>query len=132
MKDEDGFYDTKLQLNDGRSLAWFHEPYQDVKPYLDFIFNHVSNFWDEFSNETALVNSIIDELVSDTNKTNYERIINRKDAIKKALDMANKDDIILIAGKGDDNYMAVGNDYLPYKDEDVVISYFQTKFHNEL
>ncbi len=61
VKDEDGFYDTKLQLNDGRSLAWFHEPYQDVKPYLDFIFNHVSNFWDEFSNETALVNSIIDE-----------------------------------------------------------------------
>lgn len=61
VKDEDGFYNTKLQLNDGRSLAWFHEPYQDVKPYLDFIFNHVSNFWDEFSNETALVNSIIDE-----------------------------------------------------------------------
>ena len=78
------------------------------------------------------VNSIIDELVSDTNKTNYERIIDRHDAIKKALDKATKDDIVLIAGKGDDNYMAIGNDYLPYKDEDVVISYFQTKYHNEL
>ena len=78
------------------------------------------------------VNTIIDELVSDTNKTNFERIIDREEAIKKALDMAIKDDIVLIAGKGDDNYMAIGDEYLPYKDEDVVISYFQTKFHNEL
>ena len=78
------------------------------------------------------VNSIIDDLVSDTKKTNYERIIDRKEAIKKALDMAKDNDIILIAGKGDDNYMALGNEYLPYKDEEVVISYFQVKYHNEL
>ena len=78
------------------------------------------------------VNSIIDELISGSNKTNYERIIDRKMAIKKALDMASEKDIVLIAGKGDDNYMAIGEDYLPYKDEDVVISYFQSKYHNEL
>jgi UDP-N-acetylmuramyl-tripeptide synthetase len=78
------------------------------------------------------VNEIIDELVSGTNKTNYERIIDRTEAIKKALDMATNDDIVLIAGKGDDNYMAIGDEYLPYKDEDVVINYFQTKFYNEM
>ena len=78
------------------------------------------------------VNTIIDELVSGTKKTNYERIIDRTDAIKKALDMALENDIILIAGKGDDNYMAIGDEYLPYKDEDVVISYFQSKYFNEL
>ena len=71
------------------------------------------------------VNEIINELVSDTNKTNYERIIDRKEAIKKAIDMANKDDIILIAGKGDDNYMAIGNEYIPYKDKDVILSYLK-------
>ena len=69
------------------------------------------------------VNSIIDELVSGTNKNNYERIINREEAIKKAIDMAKKDDIILVAGKGDDNYMAIGDEYLPYKDEDVIKKY---------
>ena len=74
------------------------------------------------------VNSIIDELVSDTNKDNYERIIDRKEAIKKAIDMANKDDIILIAGKGDDNYMAIGNEYVPYKDKDVVLNYLKNSF----
>ena len=78
------------------------------------------------------VNEIIDELIGDSKKTNYERIIDRKEAIKKAIDMASHDDIVLIAGKGDDEYMAIGKDYLPYKDEDVVISYFQTKFYNEL
>lgn len=55
------FIIPNCKFNDGRSLVWFHEPYQDIKPYLDFIFNHISNFWDEFSDEATLVNSIIDE-----------------------------------------------------------------------
>ena len=63
---------------------------------------------------------------------NYERIIDRSEAIKKAIELSSKDDIILIAGKGDDDYMAIGDEYLPYKDENVVISYFQSKYYNEL
>ena len=66
------------------------------------------------------VNSIINDLVSETSKTNYERIIDRKEAIKKAFAIANKDDIVLIAGKGDDNYMAIGNEYLPYNDKNTI------------
>ncbi len=66
------------------------------------------------------VNSIIDELVSGTIKNNYERIINREAAIKKAISIAKENDIVLIAGKGDDNYMAIGNDYLAYSDKDIV------------
>ena len=72
------------------------------------------------------VNSIIDDLISKSNKTNYKRVINRCEAIKKALDMASKDDIVLIAGKGDDNYMAIGNEYLPYSDKDVIKEYFKS------
>ena len=71
------------------------------------------------------VDSIIDDLVSDTDNTNYERVIDRKEAIFKALDMAEKDDIILIAGKGIDNYMALGNEYISYCDLDVVDEYFK-------
>ena len=70
------------------------------------------------------VNSIIDGLVSNTNKVNYKRIINRKEAIYKALSIAGNNDIILIAGKGDDNYMAVNNEYIPYSDRDSIKSYF--------
>ena len=71
------------------------------------------------------VNDIIDDLISDSNKTNYERVVDRKEAIYKAFDMAEKDDIILIAGKGRDNYMAIKDKYLPYNDYDVIRDYFR-------
>ena len=70
------------------------------------------------------VNQIIDDLVSESNLTNYERIIDRKEAIYKALSMAEKDDIVFITGKGRDNYMALGKEYLPYSDYEVIKSYF--------
>ena len=72
------------------------------------------------------VNEIIDQLVSNCTKDNYERIINRKEAIRKALSMAKMNDIIFIAGKGDDNYMAIGNEYLPYSDRDIIEDFFKT------
>ena len=71
------------------------------------------------------VNTIIDELVSDSDKNNYERILNRNEAIFKALSIASEDDIILIAGKGSDTYMAIGNEYLPYSDIEVINKYFE-------
>ncbi len=73
------------------------------------------------------VNAIIDDLVSESKNTNYERILDRKEAIKKALDMAEKGDIVLIAGKGRDNYMAVEDKYLPYNDYEVIEEYFKNK-----
>ncbi len=70
------------------------------------------------------VDKIIDEMISSSSNTNYERIINRESAIKKAFSMAQKDDIVLVTGKGRDNFMAVGNEYLPYNDYDVITKYF--------
>ena len=70
------------------------------------------------------VNTIIDDLVSLSDKTNYLRIIDRSEAIKKALDMANDNDLVLIAGKGCDNYMALGNKYIPYCDKEEIGIYF--------
>ena len=84
--------------------------------------DHVIFTMDDPRNED--VNAIIDELISDSNKTNYERIIDRKEAIKKALDIAKTNDIVLIAGKGDDNYMAIGDKYLDYSDGEVINNYF--------
>ena len=68
---------------------------------------------------------IISDLVSASNKNNYEIIIDRKEAIYKALSIAEKDDIILVAGKGIDNYMAIEDKYLPYSDLKVIDSYFR-------
>ena len=54
----------------------------------------------------------------------YEIIVDREEAINYAFDHAKKDDIILIAGKGRDNYMAIGDKYIPYCDYDVIKKYF--------
>lgn len=70
-------------------------------------------------------NKIIDDLIGKSKLTNYERVIDRKEAIYKALSLAKKDDIILIAGKGRDDYMAIGDKYLPYCDYDVIKSYYE-------
>ena len=70
------------------------------------------------------VNKIIYDLIKNSKNTNYERIIDRKEAIYKALSLAKEGDIILIAGKGRDNYMALKNEYVPYCDYDVIKSYY--------
>lgn len=70
------------------------------------------------------VEFIINDLVSKTAKKNYERIIDRRKAINKALCIAKKDDIVLIIGKGRDNYMAIENQNIPYCDYDVIKDFF--------
>ena len=64
------------------------------------------------------------KICENSKNTNYERIIDRKEAIYKALSLAKEGDIILIAGKGRDNYMALKNEYVPYCDYDVIKSYY--------
>lgn len=71
------------------------------------------------------VDSIIDDMVS-LSKIEYIRIISREEAIKKALSMAFEleDCVVLILGKGRDNYMAIKDEKIPYSDYDVVKDYF--------
>lgn len=68
-------------------------------------------------------NEIIKEMINNREGC-YKIIINRAEAINFALDHAKSGDIVLIAGKGRDNYMAIGNDYIPYNDYEVIKEYF--------
>ena len=69
------------------------------------------------------VDSIIDEMVGD--KKDYIRIVNREEAINYALSIASKGDVVLILGKGRDNYMAIKDKKIPYSDYDVISNYFK-------
>lgn len=71
------------------------------------------------------VDDIIDQMVQDG--SDYIRITNREEAINRALDMATSDDVVLILGKGRDNYMAIGDKKVKYCDYDVVKNYFRGK-----
>jgi len=66
---------------------------------------------------------IINDMINNNNG-NYKIIIDREEAIKYALDNAKEGDIILIAGKGRDNYMAIEDKYVPYSDYEVINNYF--------
>ena len=68
------------------------------------------------------VDTIIDEMVGE-NK-DYIRIIDREEAINYALSIALKKDVVLILGKGRDNYMAIGDKKVKYNDYDVIKRYF--------
>lgn len=69
------------------------------------------------------VEDIIKDLTKNVKKNNYISITNRKKAIKFAINYANKDDLILIIGKGTDNYMAIKNKYKKYNDLKVIKKY---------
>ncbi len=63
---------------------------------------------------------IFKDMSKDLTKNNVIYIKNRKKAIKKAIKLAKKNDIILILGKGLDNYMAYKNKYKKYSDLKVI------------
>ena len=72
------------------------------------------------------VYSIIRDMLKNADgKSNYTVIGDRADAIRYAVLTARKNDTVLIAGKGRDNYMAVGNEYIPYCDYDVIEKCFK-------
>ena len=62
------------------------------------------------------VQDIIKDMTKELKKNNYIYIKNRKKAIKYAINISKKDDLILILGKGTDNYMAIKNKYKKYND----------------
>lgn len=51
---------------------------------------------------------IMDDIVKGIKTSNYEIELDRKEAIKKAVNMLQKDDILLVLGKGHEDYQIIG------------------------
>lgn len=71
------------------------------------------------------VNEIIDQMVGDSK--DYVRIPDREEAIRYALDIADESSVVLILGKGRDEYMAIEDKKPYYCDYDVIEKYFKEK-----
>lgn len=67
---------------------------------------------------------IVNEMLLNVSNNNYEIILDRKSAIEKALKIAEKDDIVVILGKGLDNYIAIEDKYISYSDYAIIKNYF--------
>ncbi len=68
------------------------------------------------------VDDIIDDMVGD--KKDYIRIPDRVEAINYALSIASPNSVVLILGKGRDNYMAIEDKKLKYNDYDTISNFF--------
>ena len=53
-------------------------------------------------------------------KGNYKTVIDRTEAIKEAIQMATKRDIIVLAGKGHEPYQEINGEKYPY-DERIIV-----------
>lgn len=60
-------------------------------------------------------------------KKTFFRIPNRKEAIKYAIDLAGKDDIVVVCGKGHERSMCYGKTEYPWSDEIAIKKIFATK-----
>jgi UDP-N-acetylmuramoyl-L-alanyl-D-glutamate--2,6-diaminopimelate ligase len=52
-------------------------------------------------------------------------IVDRHEAIKHAVSIAGKEDIILLAGKGHEKYQVVNDEHLPFDDKQVLLEMFE-------
>ena len=65
---------------------------------------------------------IVNEIEKGIKKTNgkYECIVDRREAIKKAIEMANKRDLIVLAGKGHETYQEINHEKHHYDEREII------------
>ena len=64
---------------------------------------------------------ILDDIEKGMTPGRHERIVKRKSAIHRALDIVHPGDVVLLAGKGHENYQIIGTTKLPF-DEKIIVS----------
>ena len=61
-------------------------------------------------------NTIVAEIEKGFRSTHYEKIVDRTQAINRAVELARPHDIVLIAGKGHENYQELADHTIPFDD----------------
>lgn len=72
-------------------------------------------------------NDIAADMIKGSTKTNYEVIHDRKRAIIKGIELLDKDDTLLILGKGHEETITIGKEIIPYNDRQVVMEYLESQ-----
>jgi UDP-N-acetylmuramoyl-L-alanyl-D-glutamate--2,6-diaminopimelate ligase len=71
--------------------------------------------------------AIIDHIVAGIDRPDVVRITDRRAAIERALEMANPEDLILLAGKGHETYQVVGTETIPFDERTIVAEWISRK-----
>ncbi|MDN5124631.1 UDP-N-acetylmuramoyl-L-alanyl-D-glutamate--2,6-diaminopimelate ligase [Aliarcobacter butzleri] len=71
---------------------------------------------------------IIEDILAGINdKSNVEVLIDRKEALKKAISLANEKSVILVLGKGDEATQIIGDKKFEFSDKDEVLKILSSK-----
>ncbi len=70
---------------------------------------------------------IIKDIVTGLSETNFEVISDREQAIKKAVFMAGKDEMIVIAGKGHEDYQIIKGKKIHFDDHELAKKYIEER-----
>ena len=63
---------------------------------------------------------IMNDIVTGLNKDNHEIIFDRKNAIIKGMSMLKDNDILMILGKGHEDYQIIGTEKHHFSDQEIV------------
>jgi len=70
---------------------------------------------------------ILEGVNSRENPPETSLVIQRKDAVRTALDEAGAGDVVAITGKGPEKYLHIGSDFIPYSDKQTVLEWTAEK-----
>lgn len=70
---------------------------------------------------------IMNDILEGTTKNNHEVIYNRKEAIQKGISLLKENDILLILGKGHEDYQIIGTTKHHFSDQETVYQYIKNK-----
>lgn len=87
--------------------------------YATCLSDHVIITSDNPRNEDPI--DIVKDMLKGIVKTNYEVVIDRKDAIKRGINILNDNDILIILGKGHEDYQIIGDQKLYHNDKQYVL-----------
>lgn len=75
---------------------------------------------------------VCEEIVATSkDKDNYEIVVDRREAIQKAVDMAKEKDMVLVLGKGNETYMKLKDETIYFNDEEEVIKAIEIRHKRE-
>ena len=86
---------------------------------------HVIITSDDLHNESF--DNIVNDMIKENKCPNYEIIENRIEAIEKGIAKLNNNDILLILGKGHEEFMIINNKKIPINDKNIVETILKDK-----
>lgn len=90
-----------------------------VSGFADYIF--LTNEDSYHEDPWQIINEVAEGIGNKKENENFWKIMDRREAIRKALQIAKEGDVVIITGKGAEETMAIGNERIPWNDKKVIL-----------